>query len=111
MGQTISLLGLTGQPIWPANPAAALHAFQTGSAPAGSMAATAHFSTTRWGLTIRTRPDARPLAFHGPWTDAHSLLSAPWLARPAFTTAGAPVETSHDLALSVVLGLRRRLHP
>ena len=105
MAQTIATLGRTGQPIWPINPAAALHAFQNGTAPAGTTVVTAHCSPSRWGLTIRTRPNAHPRALHGPWTDATSLLAAPWIAQPAFSEAGAPIEAPHGLALAVVLGL------
>ena len=90
MFQTISSIGRAGQPVWPIDPAAALHSFQTNSAPAGSVVAKAHYPATRWGLTIRTRtlPPQRCTAWHiasprPPLSDSPSTSSHPPLARRA----------------------------
>ncbi len=45
-----------------------------------------------------------PTVLSGPWGPALALLSEPWMAGLAFSEDGAPVEKSHQLALTSLLG-------
>ena len=109
MLQAIDEFGAAGQPIWPLDPAAALGRFRTSAPdPDGKpiMVALAHANPTGWGLTIRTSPDQPPALFHGSWASARALVSAPWMAQPAFTSDDHPIEPAHQFALAVLLGLK-----
>ena len=112
MLQAVDEFGSAGQPIWPLAPAAALGRFRNSAPdPDGRpiMVALAHANPTGWGLSIRVSPNQPPALFHGPWAPARALVSAPWMAQPAFTATDCPVEPAHQFALACLLGLHLAL--
>ena len=108
MLRIIDDLGTAGQPIWPI-PAASAHGhFLSTSAlhtPAVSVSALVHVSAVGWGLTARTHPDSPPIVFGGPWGPARALISADWMAVPAFLENDCPSQPEHQLALAALMGL------
>jgi hypothetical protein len=106
MLRAVDELGTAGQPIWPMLPAAALGLFREGHTPTAGpvFSALTHVSSHGWGMALRTRPDSAPLILHGPWAPVRALVSAPWMAIPAFSAVGAPLEPAHQHALAALLG-------
>ena len=109
MVRAIDDLGTIGQPIWPLLPPSAYGAFLQGHpAPDGSpiMLACAHAAPQGWGLTFRLHAHQEPTVLSGSWAPVKALLCASWMAGPAFSVDGLPVETTHQLAVAALLGFR-----
>jgi hypothetical protein len=108
MLRIIDELGTAGQPIWPIPAASAQGRFLSTSAlhaPAASVSALVHVSAAGWGLTARTHPDSPPIVFGGPWGPARALISADWMAVPAFLENDCPSQPEHQFALAALMGL------